>query len=381
MARRMALSARDPFRTLSTRLLLLAGLNIFIGLVIATALFWSGARGGARTLTAEFADSLTHSIIYGLLFGLAMPYLAERLSALRAVWSWAGIIASLALLSLSGSLLVQACLLASGLEGAGIFWPMVGYKSAGVFVIALIIGLSIHTYEKFRERMQATNLQLRTQELEKERALKLATEARLASLESRLHPHFLFNTLNSIAALILEDPLLAEQMVQRLAALLRTSLDACEQNHVPLREEIKLVTDYLEIERARFRERLSYAIDVAPGLGALPVPPLTLQPLVENSVKFAVSPKTTGGMIRISARLLNMSLALEVWDDGPGFNGEMIPCGHGIDNLRSRLLTLLGDEAELSIASTEAGPSGSIFLPPNSSTITIETLQSCARTL
>jgi len=357
------LSAREHFRTLSTRLLLLAGLNIFIGLVIATALFWSGARGGARTLTAEFADSLTHSIIYGLLFGLAMPYLAERLSALRAVWSWAGIIASLALLSLSGSLLVQACLLASGLEGAGIFWPMVGYKTAGVFVIAIVIGLCVHTYEKVRGRIRATNLQLRTQELEKERALKLATEARLASLESRLHPHFLFNTLNSISALILEDPALAEQTVQRLAALLRTSLDACERERVSLGEEIRLVTDYLEIERARFRERLSYSTEVGAGLEALLIPPLTLQPLVENSVKYAVSPRAAGGSIRVSARLLTSGLALEVWDDGPGFSEDAITRGHGLDNLRARLHALLGEGAKLSVNSGGAGTTVTIHIP------------------
>jgi LytS/YehU family sensor histidine kinase len=161
-------------------------------------------------------------------------------------------------------------------------------------------------------------------------------------------------------------------MVQRLAALLRTSLDACEQNHVPLREELKLVTDYLEIERARFRERLSYSIDIEPSLGALPVPPLTLQPLVENSVKFAISPRTTGGVIRISARLLKTRLALEVWDDGPGFNGEMIPYGHGIDNLRARLMALLGDEAELSVEAGPAGTSVTIYLPLNGSKVALK---------
>jgi two-component system sensor histidine kinase AlgZ len=336
-----------------------------IALAMGLILFWLEAQSDLESLRTQLVTSLIHSTIYGLTFGPLMPYIAERLAATRPPWNWAGILFSLGLIAALSSLLVQLCLLNFGFVNRERVWIEFGYKSAGVFVIALVIGLSIYTYEKFRGRIQSTNLQLRTQELEKERALKLATEARLASLESRLHPHFLFNTLNSISALILEDPLLAEQMVQRLAALLRTSLDACEQSHVPLREEIKLVTDYLEIERARFRERLSYAIEVGPGLDALPVPPFTLQPLVENSVKFAVSPRPTGGMIRISARLTNRSLALEVWDDGPGFDGEMIPRGHGIDNLRSRLLTLLGDEAGLSVDSTEAGTGVTIYLPLN----------------
>jgi sensor histidine kinase YesM len=352
---------------LNTRLLRLVGLNTFVALALGLISFWSESQNNQQTLRNQLTISFIHSNIYGLMFGLTMPYVAERLAALRQNLRWTGILTALGLTAALSSLLVQLCLFGSGFVRRESFWPELGYKTAAVFVIALVIGLSVYTYEKIRDRMQATTLQLRTQELEKERALKLASEARLASLESRLHPHFLFNTLNSISALILEDPVLAEQMVQRLAALLRTSLDACEQNHVPLREELKLITDYLEIERARFRERLSYSIDIEPGLAALPVPPLTLQPLVENSVKFAVSPRTTGGVIRISAHLLKNTLALEVWDDGPGFNGEVIPYGHGIDNLRSRLMTLLGDGTELSISSTHAGTSVKVYLPLNGS--------------
>lgn len=363
------MSTRTKTIPLGTRLVRLVALNTFVALALGLILFWSEAQNNQQTLRAQLTISLIHSNIYGLLFGLMMPYIAERLAATRPTWNWAGILFSLGLIAAVSSLMAQAALLGFGFVSRESFWPEFGYKTSAVFVIALVIGLSVHTYEKIRDRMQATTLQLRTQELEKERALKLASEARLASLESRLHPHFLFNTLNSISALILEDPVLAEKMVQRLAALLRTSLDACEQNHVPLREELKLVTDYLEIERARFRERLSYSIDVEPSLQSLPVPPLTLQPLVENSVKYAISPRTTGGVIRISARLQNTTLALEVWDDGPGFNSEMIPYGHGIDNLRARLLTLLGNGTELSVDSMNAGTSVTVYLPLNGSQV------------
>jgi LytS/YehU family sensor histidine kinase len=159
--------------------------------------------------------------------------------------------------------------------------------------------------------------------------------------------------------------MLADQMVQRLASLLRNSLDVYEQTNVPLREEIKLATDYLEIERARYRERLSYSIDVEPELEFLSVPPLTLQPLVENSIKFAVAPKTAGGEIRISARLLSGKLLLEVWDNGPGFTAEMIPSGHGLDNLQARLLVLLGDDARLSVDTEQEGTTVTVSLPLN----------------
>jgi two-component system, LytTR family, sensor histidine kinase AlgZ len=350
-------------RSFGARLLRLVGLNMLLALVMALVLARAGVAHNQYGLPGQLADSAIHALIYGLMFGLLMPYLAERLAVLRRPWNWASITLALALLAAAGSLLVQISLLASGLIGRAAFWPQFGYKAATVFALALVIGLCIHTYERIREQMQATILQLRTQELEKERALKLATAARLASLESRLHPHFLFNTLNSISALILEDPPLAEQIVQRLAALLRISLDACNQTHVLLSEEIKLATDYLEIEQARFRERLSFTVAVSPGLWATRVPPLILQPLVENSVKFAVLPRPVGGTIKISARRRAGRLALEVWDDGPGFHLDTLPAGHGLDNLQARLAAQFGDEAQLLINSAAASTAVTVLLP------------------
>lgn len=145
---------------------------------------------------------------------MGMPYLGERLAALRFPWNWIWIVFSLALIAAAASLVVQLCLLSFSLLPAEKFWSGFGYKTVTVFFIALIIAACVQAYDKLRGQIQATNLQLRTQQLEKERALKLATETRLQLLESRLHPHFLFNTLNSISALVSEDPVLAEQMIQ-----------------------------------------------------------------------------------------------------------------------------------------------------------------------
>src|SRR5205823_3935058 len=125
---------------------------------------------------------------------------------------------------------------------------------------------------------------------ERERALKLATEARLSSLESRIHPHFLFNTLNSISSLIQEDPVRAERLIERMAALLRFSLDSTNAGLVPLYQEMKIVRDYLEIERARFGDRLGFEVNIPAEFDRFEVPPLAIQTLVENSVKYAVSP-------------------------------------------------------------------------------------------
>lgn len=346
-----------------TRLLRLAWLNVAVGVALGLT-FWLARRGsGADSFSDEIASSLIHSFAYGSAFGLLMPYLGERLAALRAPWNWVAVTASLLLLAGAASLVVELCLLGSGLLSPGEFWADYFFKSVSVFLIALVVGLCVHAYENFRDRLQATSLQLRTQELEKERALKLATEASLASLESKLHPHFLFNTLNTISALISESPPLADRVVRRLASLLRASLDACHESRITLADELKLVTDYLEIERSRFRERLRYTIEVGAELESLYVPPLVLQPVVENSVKFAVAPRPEGGHIKISARLSAGGLELEAWDDGPGFDEEAIPRGRGLDNLRARLAALFGGEARLAVGRMDGGTVVSVRIP------------------
>lgn len=358
----MNLSKIRPFRI---PLLHIIWLNLAIALALAFAFWTAQTKGSYLTFSDEIITSGIHSAIYGLMFGLAMPYLSERLIIIRVPWNWAAIIVSLLLNAFLSTLLVELCLSGLGYLTVENFRQEYVFKSLGVFFIALVIGLSIHLYEIFRDHLQATNLQLRTQELEKERALKLVSEARLASLESKLHPHFLFNTLNSISALISEDPLLADKMVQRLSSLLRTSLDACGQNSMSLDEEINLAISYLEIEKVRFRERLKYSIDAKPEIMSFQVPPLTLQPIIENSVKFAVSPRPEGGEIKISARLQRDEMIIEVWDNGDGFTLDSVPQGHGLDNLQSRLAVLFGEKASLSVDSQNGGTSVLVSIPRN----------------
>jgi sensor histidine kinase YesM len=357
-------------KSIRIRLVWVFGLNATIGLGIAISLWWFQSGGDLHSLPSHLADSAIHSLIYGTIFGLAMPYLAEPLGALRAPWNWISIITSLALLAVCATAVVQLLLLGSGLVTAKKFWPEFGYKSGSVFLIALVIALSVWGYEKFRDRIDATNLQLRTQQFEKERALKLLTEARLSALESRLQPHFLFNTLNNISALIAENPTLAEEMIQRLAALLRISLDRRTRKYVSLRDEIKLVRDYAEIERLRLGERLSLSIEVQPELEQLSIPPMTLQPLVENSIKYAISTRIAGGQIKISAQQETGRLTISVWDDGPGFALEKIATGHSIDNLIMRLKNMLGDEATLSVLCEGGGAAVTISLPAINSNAT-----------
>ena len=204
---------------------------------------------------------------------------------------------------------------------------------------------------------------LRDRELEHERARKMALEARLSSLEARLQPHFMFNTLNAISALIQENPDEAERTVERLAALLRFSLDATERGLVPLEHELKIVTDYLEIERTRFGERLTYAIDVDPDAAGVEVPPLAIQTLVENSIKHAIAPRRAGGRVHVAASAVGDHVRLSVWDDGPGFAADAMRVGHGLDNLRGRLAARFGADATLEIGRRDGGALVTISLP------------------
>jgi two-component system LytT family sensor kinase len=164
-------------------------------------------------------------------------------------------------------------------------------------------------------------------------------QAELRALRAQLHPHFLFNTLNSIASLIPSDPRAAEEVTTRLAELFRHVLRASEREHVPLAEELDFLRSYLAIERVRVGDRLRVEERIEPGLESLAVPSLLLQPLVENAVRYAVAPRVEGGTVRLEARREGERLVLEVGDDGPGLDGARAPSGtgFGLHSVRERL--------------------------------------------
>ena len=249
----------------------------------------------------------------------------------------------------AGSLAAALIQWSVGIIPRSFFWREFRGSLPFCIVVTLLIGLSIATFEHLRYHLQATELALRTKQVEHERAYKLLAEAQLSSLESRIHPHFLFNTLNSIAALIPTDPQRAEDTVGKLASLLRFSLNAQHTGLVPLDQELKVVRDYLEIEATRFGPRLRYRIAVPESLGAVGVPPLSLQTLVENSVKHVASQRVEGASIEIAGRMKGEQVILEVTDDGPGFSLGAAAPEHGLGNLLGRLDLLFGGEARLDV--------------------------------
>jgi len=182
--------------------------------------------------------------------------------------------------------------------------------------------------------------------------------SRLDSLRQQLRPHFLFNSLNAITALVDADPRAAQQMIAGLGELIRVSLDAGGAEEVPLREELRILAHYTAIQRFRFEDRLSIVTDIDDSLGDSLVPTLILQPLVENSIQYGLSHCSTGTRIEVRARREAEILALDVIDDGPGLNGQPIDAMTeriGIGNARARLVYLYGQNHTFTVESPASG--------------------------
>jgi two-component system LytT family sensor kinase len=181
--------------------------------------------------------------------------------------------------------------------------------------------------------------------------------ARLVRLQTQLHPHFLFNALNSVLPLVFRDREAAAQTILRLEELLRRSLEADAAQLVPLSRELEFLEMYLEIQKTRFQDRLQVAFDVPADLCSARVPNLILQPLVENAIKHGVSAHPGSGRVEISARRENGMLVLRVRDDGPGLVDPPRPGGSGVGlaNTRERLQQLYGDDQRLDLENAPEG--------------------------
>jgi len=199
----------------------------------------------------------------------------------------------------------------------------------------------------------------RDHELEEAELRQQLVEARLDALRMQLNPHFLFNTLHTISALIHENPEAADRVVARLSELLRLSLDQSKAQEVPLHQELAFLDRYLEIEQTRFADRLKVDRAIEPGVQDALVPFLILQPLVENAIRHGIEQREEKGRLGITARQNNGVLALSVSDNGSGladdnpegFRGE----GIGLSNTRSRLRHLYGNDQKLELQSVPGG--------------------------
>lgn len=331
------------------RLWILAGLNVSTAVLVP--LFQLGADDppGVKGLLHGWIFVFVYTNVTAIPALLAGPSLVERLA--RRNWPLtAAVLVTTILFAALGCLAAQALLMWVGIAVPGDFWQQYLQTLRAALLISLAFGLGAFSYASMRDRLRRTEERLHENEVVAERNQKLAAEARLRSLESRLHPHFLFNTLNSISALIALDPHRAEQIVGRLAALLRSSLDTTRRPLIPLEQELAMVQDYVDIERARFGDKLRGHIDVPAELRDAQVPPLSIQSLVENAVKHGITPRRDGGEVRVSASAENNRLRIEVSDSGAGFDLSAIAAGHGLDSLVGRLDALFSSRAHLAVS-------------------------------
>jgi len=307
----------------------------------------SGQISIGKDLLHWFVFALIYANLTGILGMVALNALARRLS-LRdplAPVLVAGVVACVA----AGCLLSQSLLIVIGFVSAQRFWAQYFQTLKIAMPFALIFGLGAMVHGSLRARVQTMQEKLSEKDAAIARVEKLAAEARLHSLESRIQPHFLFNTLNSISSLTASNPERAEQIVGRLALLLRASLDNSNQALISLRQELEMVESYLDIESVRLGEKLKRSVVAPPQLLYAKVPPMSVQSLVENAVKHGITPQSGGGEVVVHAYSDAATLHIEVRNTGPEFDLSAIPAGHGLDQLTQRLNALFDGRAYLRV--------------------------------
>jgi two-component system, LytTR family, sensor kinase len=335
----------------------LAGTNALYRINVGEAAkFWSSLRFG-------LLDYWIWAALTPIIF-----YLAKRFRFSRDCWVRATAIHFGFYLLLTGAheLIAQVVKIPAGApnsyQGSLFRFRFVSslYNDLWMYWPVVVVWSLFEYYERYRER------DMRAAQLKEQLA-----RAELQALRSQLHPHFLFNTLNSIASLMHEDVEAADDMLGDLSLLLRVYLHCNDEQEVPLRREVALLETYVRIQQRRFDDRLSWLRDVPRELLDAAIPALLLQPLVENSILHGIAPRCAPGHIRLSARRNGPSLELEVADDGVGMaqdHRERV----GLSNTRSRLRQLYEDSYAFEI---NGGKNGGVvvkiaiplrFLPPQS---------------
>jgi len=341
--------ARSPWRAVGREtfsflrmLVVLSVLLTFISTRFSDNMAWP-------VMVRVFALNLVFGACIGGVMWSAYSFIFPRLchGPVRA-WRYLGTHALL--ITVGGVLGVEAAIFAKGLFP---WTKSVHIERLPAYEITFVFGIVIVSIFTTIERLKMRALR---SEEQLEKARQEALHAQLEALQARTNPHFLFNSLNTVAGLIEEDPKRAEQVLERFSELLRYSLTSSGKDRVPLTEELDVVRGYLDVEGLRLGDRLRARVDVAEGIGAIPVPPLILQPLAENAVLHGIAHRREGGALAVRAARVNGSLELVVEDDGPG-PGHSNHAGTrtGLVGLRKRLELAYQGRAVVEMTEPEGG--------------------------
>jgi two-component sensor histidine kinase len=262
-----------------------------------------------------------------------VAWLSRRFRLSRQQWWRALILAALGIPAAFVKVTLTRIL--RGAIGGGEYFQITDLVTQYLIYWAIVIAVHVWQYHR-----RAQERELRTSQLE-----ALLAQTRLQMLSMQLQPHFLFNTLNTIAELVHQQPEAAEDMIGRLSQLLRQTLHAGAVDRVPLARELELLQQYIEIQRARFGDRLHVEVIADDAALVALVPSLLLQPLVENSIKHGIGARAGPGYIEIAAGRTADRLWIEVRDDGGGLREGPVREGVGLANGRSRLQALYGRDA------------------------------------
>ena len=237
------------------------------------------------------------------------------------------------------------------------FWRQVGLEWLSWIFLTLPFGIAVYLCVVGIEHATRYFIDAREREVQIARLSEQLSSARFAALQAQLNPHFLFNTLNTIAVLVRDnDRAGAVSIVEHLSELLRRTLSRHQANEVTLGEELDLVRQYVAIEQARFSDRLRPEFRISDALLAAAVPSFALQHLVENAIRHGIAKDSDAGLLIVTAMRSGDMLEITVENDGVSIDPEApIPPGHGIDNTRQRLRAIYGDNASLEIVPRAEG--------------------------
>ena len=319
-----------------------------------------------RELLFEFGDWLLYAFLTPGVFAiskrwpLARPHLARRItlhllfSVLFCVaWATCGQVLRVLLIRIFAPQIMAEAMQ----HGMGQFWQRLGVEWLSWIFTTLPFGVAVYLCVVGIEHATRYFVEAREREVQVARLSEQLSSARFAALQAQLNPHFLFNTLNTIAVLVRDDDRQgAVRIVEHLSELLRRTLTRQRANEVTFGEELELVRQYVAIEQARFSDRLRPEFKIPDALLSAAFPSFALQHLVENAIRHGIARHPDAGLLLITAERLGDVLQITVIDDGVGIDPQApAPAGHGIENTRERLHALYGANASLELARRPEG--------------------------